>query len=638
MAKGQGKKTINVQEIVADNIVATKERNTLHFSFRLKLIALLGIISCVVYANTLKNDFAFDDFIVIKQNSIVPKGISAIPEIFSSPYLRGNFVAVNDHYKPLSLAMFAVEYQLFDGSPVIFHLINILLFAGCVMLLFLFLDALFEHQRTATAFIASLLFALHPVQTEVVANIKSRDLLLCFFFVFFALNLFIKYMASGKWRQLISGTFLFFLSLISKEISVTFLAVIPLIFFFYLNENKRRGAFIFFAAVSATVVFLFIRHAVFNAYHVANSSEYNFLDNQLSGAPSLESRLATAIMIMGYYIRLLFIPYPLICDYSFHTIPFVHFSSIWVLLSLTFYLFLVAYGMYRLFKFPRDPIAFAIYIFLIPLSICSNIFLLIGATMGERFLFFPMVGFCFVVATLLEKWLMPGFETVAGLLKNKKLAFIIIPVCLIYSVTSISRNSDWKDNETLYKADVKKAPQNCRLFYNLGTTLLIASEEEREPETKKQLMKDGVDNLKTSLAIYPHFDLAVSEIGNAYFQISAYDSCEKYAARAIVLNPKDTIALQDLAAVYFKTKRYAKSLEICRYAVSLDPNYARGYRNMGNCYLMTARYDSAIYVLKKAIEIDPSNPATYERLAIAFKYAGNIDSASKYDAQVHSQR
>ena len=84
----------------------------------LKLALLLGIIALAVYANTLKNDYALDDFNTIKENSIVTRGIAAIPEIFATPYRRGWFVSTNDLYRPVSLAMFATEYQLFDKSPV----------------------------------------------------------------------------------------------------------------------------------------------------------------------------------------------------------------------------------------------------------------------------------------------------------------------------------------------------------------------------------------------------------------------------------------------------------------------------------------------------------------------------------------
>ncbi len=132
-------------------------------SITLKLALVLGVISFVIYANTLSNQYALDDFNVIKENSIVTKGASAVGEIFSTPYRRGWFVTTNDLYRPLSLVMFAVEYQVSDGSPALGHFMNVLLFACCVMFLFWFIDSLFKKKKTAVAFFAAiLLFAFAP--------------------------------------------------------------------------------------------------------------------------------------------------------------------------------------------------------------------------------------------------------------------------------------------------------------------------------------------------------------------------------------------------------------------------------------------------------------------------------------------
>ena len=90
------------------------------------------------------------------------------------------------------------------------------------------------------AFIAALLFAVHPLHTEVVANIKSSDEMLSFLFAFLAMNVFLKYSQSGKITQLLVGGLCIFLAYLSKETVITFLVIIPLVFFFYRSENKKQ--------------------------------------------------------------------------------------------------------------------------------------------------------------------------------------------------------------------------------------------------------------------------------------------------------------------------------------------------------------------------------------------------------------
>jgi protein O-mannosyl-transferase len=596
-----------------------------------KATLLLGIIAFLVYANTLKNDYAIDDFLVLKRNSFVTRGVAGLPQIFTNSYLKGAIVSPSDHYKPLSLALFAVGYSLRGDDPAFFHLLNILLFAGCVMLLFIFLNDLLDKTRPAVAFVAALLFAVHPVNTETVANIKSCDQVLCFFFGFLSLLVFLRYMRQGKIAWLIAGALLFFLSLISKETTVTFLAVIPLVFFFYKKDSTQRAVFITASAVAFSAIFLLIRHSILSAGHPGVKEGITLIDNALLGAPSLSSRLATAVMMLGYYLKLLIIPYPLVCDYSYNTIPYVTFADWRVLLSLALYIALAAIGIYRFVKYSSDPFAFAIFFFLVTLSVCANIFVLVGATMAERFLFFPSVGFCLAIALLVVNWVDGGPVQGLDLITNRKLLVVALPLALICAALTTSRNSDWQNNYTLLMTDVKKVPRNSRLLFNLGTTILISSEEQVDPAEKKQTMDEGISYIQKAISIYPDLDLAISELGNAYMTINNYDSAEVYNRKYLTKHPADTVALQNLAAVYFRTKRYRESLDLCLRFVSQFPGQPRGYRNEGNCYLVMGKYDSAVVAYKKAISLDPGNNASYERLALAYKYLGNADSAKKYE-------
>ncbi len=602
-------------------------------SVRAKLAFLLGLASLVVYANTVMNGYTLSDFVVIKNNSIVSKGITAIPEIFSTPILKGNSIIFNDVYRPLSLAMFALEYQVFEGSPFGSHLINILLFAGCVIVLFLFLDALFEHKKTRVAFIAALLFALHPINTEVVASIKNRDQLLCFFFAFMSLISFITYMDRGKTGKLISGSLFFFLSLLSKDTAITMLGIIPLIFFFHRNENRARSVQIVGAAAAMMVIYLVTCIAILNTYNASFHVKFTLLDNALVNAPNVWYRTATAIFILGRYLKLLFIPYPLICDYSFNTIPIVNFANVGVLFSLLAYCCIIFISVSRFKKDHKDPYAFGILFFVVTLSIFSNIGDLAAVTMSETFLFFAAVGFCLIMALLLEKLtsLPPDIFSIAGM---KFLLMVLGSICVIYGAMTISRNRDWAGNYKLFSTDLKKAPQNCMLNYDLGTNLLISSDSlgENDAIRKNKLINEGISCLRKAVAIYPRFALAYSELGRTYLNIGEIDSAGLNDGRALNLGLGDVNTMNNLAAVYFKTRRFRECLQICEKAIVMDPRFARGYRNMSNCYFHMEKYDSAIYVLKKAIAIEPYFYPSYQNLAYAFQQTGNLDSARKYGA------
>jgi protein O-mannosyl-transferase len=606
-------------------------------STTVKLAFLLGIVSFLVYANTLKNQYALDDFNVIKENTIVTKGASAIGEIFSTPYRRGWFITSNDLYRPLSLVMFAVEYQLSDGKPALGHFMNVILFAGCVIFLFLFSDSLFEKKKPVVAFITALLFALHPIHTEVVANIKSRDEILCFFFAFLSLNVFIKYLDTGKMKHLLLGCLCFFLSLLSKETVITFLGIIPVIFFFYRNEDKKRSAYITGGAFAMAVLFLIIRFSILAKYDANHAADVSFIDNMLSGAPSAAARLATEIEILGKYLKQLILPYPLICDYSYDSIPFAGFGNLWVLIPLAIYGFLAFFGIRGLVKSKKDPFVFAALFFLASISLFSNIPFLIGTPMAERFLFFVSVGFCLAVALAIEKWVLRTDNADLSLLTSGKVTGIVAPIALIYCGITISRNSDWFDNLSLFRADINKSPNDSRLAYYYGTELVTVASHEGNPAVSKQEYEDGITNLRKSLAIYHDYENSLSELGNAFFHTNQNDSAEIYDKEALAINPKSAITLNNLAGVYFVTKKYPLALEVCKKSIELNPKYVDAYSNQGLCFLHMGRADSSLFYLYKAMSINPEFKGTYDNFVLTYKALNQPDSVRKYEALAKSK-
>src|SRR5205807_1867118 len=125
------------------------------------------------------------------------------------------------------------------------------------------------------------------------------------------------------------------------------------------------------------------------------------------------------------------------------------------------YLAVLIAGIKLLLQRQRDVYALGILFFLITLALFSNIVFLVGATMAERFLFFPSVGFCLVVAQLMRRlW---GGDN--GVVPDQKLYLILVPVALVWAGLTIQRNSQWKDAYTLYKTDLERTPNNYRLSY-----------------------------------------------------------------------------------------------------------------------------------------------------------------------------
>lgn len=611
-------------------VVSEKEpKKKLALHWRLGLI--LAAISFLIYANTLSNGFVLDDPMVLSKNQIVTKGFAGIPELLHTPRLKGYGYMQNENYRPLSLIMFAMEYEVAGDSPFIHHFFNVLFFAGCVLMLFFFLDKFFDRKRTGVAFMASLLFALHPIHTEVVANIKSRDEIMCFFFGFWALNVFIDYVKQGKPWMLIAGTALYFLSFISKETVIAFLFVIPLMFFLYHTESRKRAIYVTACAVVIAAIYTVLRISILKANDTYNPNAIDFMDNILAGAPSVATRMATAMLILGYYAKLMFIPYPLICDYCYNTIPFVGFGDPKVLLTLAVYFAMGGFAVYRLFKDRKDPWAFGILFYLSTLFLFSNLPFLIGAAMGERFLFFASVGFCLVMALAIEKWVLKGEGTYEGFMKNKTAIAVLAVIGLAYSVVTFGRNAEWKDNYTLFKADVPKAPNDARLYFYYGDEL-AENIYPTETDTAKQreAITEGIKALQRSVAIYPKYAEAHVELGKTYFMLLNYDSAAAHFITALNANPQHSVAANNLGTIYLRTGRYREAIALYQSAIKVNVQFVQAYFNLGCTYIQTKQYDSALYNLNKVLSIDPSYSPAYMQIGMSYFSQQQYDKAEGY--------
>jgi protein O-mannosyl-transferase len=246
------------------------------FTPRLQAIVLV-VLSLLVYAQTLRYGFVLDDGLVMSDNRFVQRGVAGIPEIFSQGSFAGNRdFGANDmlsggRYRPLSLMMFALEWQLTGGSPVfapmLAHALNVVLNALVVLVLFWLVrdcGAWLEPRLELVPFCVALLFALHPAHTEVVANIKSRDEILSLLFSLMAMRFYLRAavgltadddaastlskrsklskLSRLSKHSLVWMTICFALALFSKESAVAFLVIMPCVGLLLHSQLRARPA------------------------------------------------------------------------------------------------------------------------------------------------------------------------------------------------------------------------------------------------------------------------------------------------------------------------------------------------------------------------------------------------------------
>ena len=592
-------------------------------SFLSKPILLLFALSCIIYANTLINGFALDDITIFTQNKFVQRGVSGIPDIINTPRLYGYNHIKDNTYRPVSLIVFAIEKDFFGNNPVVGHLLNILLFAGCVIVFFLFLSRLMG-GRGLVPFAAALLFALHPVHTEVVANIKSSDELLCFFFGMLALIFFIDYAHSNRRMPLLAGASCLALAFFSRETVISFLFLVPLIFFFYINDNKARSRTITIATLAVAALYLAVRWQVLSRF---TPDPMPLEDNGLLTAPDVATRVATAIGILGRYLRLLFVPWPLISSYSPNVLPLTGFGDPLVLASVAAYLGLAVFAGYRLVKKQRDEWAFGILFFLSTIALFSNIPFLIGAEMAERFLFFCSAGFCIVAALSLSRWL--HNDDLAALRPGARSpgVAVLFVVCLLYGGLVVARNRAWKDDLTLFSLDVEKSPDDRRLLQGLARTLMAeVYPTETDSAAKQEILARAITSFKKVAEIDPGVFSNI-DVGKAYSVAGRYDSAERYFRQALSYKPGHPAASAFLADACERSGKAAEAVALYKVALANQPMSVKLLNSLGRCYLQLSRFDSALAIFSEMRTHNPGLVDLNFNLGMAYLGMSNNDSA-----------
>jgi tetratricopeptide (TPR) repeat protein len=321
----------------------------------------------------------------------------------------------------------------------------------------------------------------------------------------------------------------------------------------------------------------------------------------------------------------------LVFDYSYNQIPLVGPSAPSFLVSLGAYALLVIVAV-KGFK-GRSPFAFAILFFLITISLSSNLLITTGSSFGERFLYMPSLGFALAFAYGLALVFKLNPVSLPSRRQQWLLASIVLPVLLLYSGKTLSRNPVWKDNQTLYSNDVKLSPNSTRAQYYMGNYLAKKEVWQGKPEVeKKRILRESIGYLQRSIDIYDKFSDAHLQMGVAYYNLRLLDSALVCYEKALAIAPRNHTILNNMGTIYFEKSDLGKAIDLFSRAVQIDPNYADGQYNLGSSYGMVQQYDNALKHLNIAASLSPNNPQIHNALGITYRFKGdNVNATSAFE-------
>jgi protein O-mannosyl-transferase len=575
---------------------------------------LLFFFAFLLYANTLSYDYVLDDGLVIKTNTFTLKGFGGIGDILTHDQFAGvpgagdNAIYKGGRYRPLSQVAFAVEYQLFGLNPFAGHLINALVYGLLAIVIFFLLGKIF-HPVTgkpwynSVPFIATAIFIAHPLHTEVVANIKSRDELMGMLGGILTLLYSLKFVETKKVLNLLLSFVFFFLGLLSKESVFTFIAIVPLTLFVIKKATAREYALVLSPLIAASVIYFCIR------FFVIGNTTGHAVAAPLFHDPfmyaTLSEKYATIMLTWLKYMILLLFPHPLTHDYYPKQVPIINWSDLRSVLTLLISLALIIYSVMKIRK--KDRIAYGILFFMITFSVTSNLFFDLGLFMNERFMFTPLLGFAIVAAVLIQK-----------IRVKRLLNSVILIILLLYSVKTISRNQAWMNDYTLFTTDVETSVNSGRCNAIAGSQILEKARVEKDTAKQHEMYIKAEYYLQRGVNIYAVNREAWNNLGEVQIYLGKYKdaiSSLEFVFTMDSLNPNALNNLSYIANKYEQQHLYKESIGVYKLLMKQDPSEYIYVTNIAGVYRDMNKVDTAIMILDDVIRRKPDYYEAYNRIA-----------------------
>jgi Flp pilus assembly protein TadD len=498
-------------------------------------------------------------------------------------------------YYPLLYTCSWFQQRFFGDSTTGYHLVNILLHIGCVVLVLTILRFL----RIPGAELATIIFALHPVNVETVAWITERKNTLSGVFALAATLSYLKFDESRSRRSYALALGLFLLGLLSKTAIVTLPLALLVIFWW------KRGTISLRRDVAPVVPFLFLSAA---AGLMTTWVEYG---NIAYRARTLDLSLVDRCLIAG--------------------------RAFW------FQLGKVLWPSNLMFIYPRWEINAAVsWQYLFPLAVLGLLGILWSLRRWSRgllagvliyiFLLLPTLGFlnqyAFIYSFVTDHWqylaclgiITPcasGIVLLTGRLKHRQPLLepgITLMLAGTLFVVTWQQSRMYIGAETLYRTTITRNPA-CWLAYD--HLIEIVYQTNRIPEAM-ELFKQAL-RIKPAVAHY--------SLGRALLKTGRTSEAIDQFKQALQIDPDYAEAHNNLGGALFLTGRTSEAIEEYKQALRISPNYAHAHNNLGNALLQIGRPSEAIDQYKQALRNEPNSASTHNNLAAALAQMGRTSEA-----------
>lgn len=616
-------------------------------------ICILLIACSICYFNSLFCGFVFDDVSAIRDNKDILPATPFI-NIFLNDFWGIPMDKEQSHksYRPLCVLSFRLNYLLDGLNPFSYHLVNVILH---LLVTFLYYLTCNNYVNAKISFVASLIFAVHPIHTEAVTGAVGRAELMSSIFFLLALLCYDKAckLEKDSTKFMFLTGILASLAMLSKELGVTVIGLCILhelcivhnmhkVIFRTLFNSKEasfssetKKKVVFGSSMRLLILILTLVGLLLFRIHLmqgANLPVFTKFDNPASLSESLPKYL-TYLYLPCLNLWLLLCPSDLCCDWTMGTIPLVSSladSRVLVILCVSLVLFNLLNVIFKSCDNFSKQIIFASSWMIIPFIPASNIFFPVGFVIAERILYIPSMGFCLLVSL--------GFYKIFNQCKvtnvRKLLVFSYTIMLFAHSLKTITRNLDWYDEQSIFLSGLKVNAKNAKLYNNVGHAL----ENQKKYNEALILFKEAANVQPDDIGAHINIGRTLNSLEKFNEAEVAYRSAKRLLPRASPgqklvtrIAPNSLNLFLNLGNLVARNmSRLEEADNLYKQAIAMRSDYVQAYINRGDVLLRMNRTEDALNIYKQALKYDSNNADIHYNLGVVALEQGKPDLGLTY--------
>ncbi len=549
-------------------------------TFPLRRIALVvAALTCLLYWRVLQFEFVtYDDYDLIHENEQFIAHPANVFAAFATNAFTGHRTE-GFYYRPVLLAMFVGEYQLWGLHPAGYHAVNLLLHALTAALVVLLLGRL--GLSTAAAALGGLLFALHPVQTESVAWIAGGNDVLLGLFIVLSAYAFVRYRQSGGRRRWIALSLAWYAAaLFTKESALFYVLLLPLIGW---SVPVAPGARIWSKTI-LTFLFL-VLIAGFLAARTAAIGAFIGTE-QLYEDSSLLQRILLSPAMVVQHLSFLFVPARLSVVHPASEAFWLQGG--WKILAAVIALVLLA-GV--IWGWKRNRIFLLGLGWVIVGMLPALNVIPVAVPILEHRLYLPMAGFAMLVV-----------EGVLVVTKRREAvaAGVLLCAVLVCGVLTFERYPVWRNSETLWNDAIEKYPSYSRSYFNLAGYYY----EQREYDKAMGLMQ-------TYIRLRPEDAMGYVKLRQVYYAAARYADAASVTRRMIATSPNNPDRYAEAAELFMAANLPDSAIAVYREGIAILPNAYYLHDLLGRVFVRLQADSLAMPEYEAAIDQNPRFAPAY---------------------------